>query len=90
VANVETKTIEMVGPRSALTPCILDDDPEQLSLLSKMISEMGYESLLTDDPEEAVRLVQSSSPRNIRSNRLWKRYGGAPRIFCQSRWIACA
>src|ERR1700719_2167778 len=31
--------------------------------------------------------TQSSSPRNIRSNRLWKRYGGAPRIFCQSRWL---
>jgi CheY-like chemotaxis protein len=65
VANVETKTIEVVGPRSALTPCILDDDPEQLSLLSKMISEMGYESLLTDDPEEAVRLVQSGTCRVI-------------------------
>ena len=65
MANVETKTIEVVGPRSALTPCILDDDPEQLSLLSKMISEMGYESLLTDDPEEAVRLVQSGTCRVI-------------------------
>ncbi|HXO60565.1 MAG TPA: hypothetical protein VN850_02030 [Candidatus Acidoferrales bacterium] len=41
MANVETKTIHVVGPRSALTPCILDDDPEQLSLLSKMISAMG-------------------------------------------------
>jgi len=59
VGNVESKTIEVVAPRSSLTPCILDDDPEQLSVLSEMISEMGYESLLTDDPEEAVRLVQS-------------------------------
>jgi len=62
---VETRTLEVVGPRSALTQCILDDDPEQLSLLSKMISEMGYESLLTDDPEEAVRLVQSGTCRVI-------------------------
>jgi two-component system, NtrC family, response regulator HydG len=52
-------------PRSSLTPCILDDDPEQLSVLSEMISEIGYESLLTDDPEEAVRLVQSGACRVI-------------------------
>jgi DNA-binding NtrC family response regulator len=62
---VETKTIEVVAPRSSLTPCILDDDPEQLSVLSEMISEMGYESLLTSDPEEAVRLVQSGACRVI-------------------------
>jgi DNA-binding NtrC family response regulator len=30
-----------------------------------MISEIGYESLLTDDPEEAVRLVQSGICRVI-------------------------
>ena len=30
-----------------------------------MISEIGYESLLTDDPEEAVRLVQSGACRVI-------------------------
>jgi DNA-binding NtrC family response regulator len=65
VGNVETKTLEIVAPRSSLTPCILDDDPEQLSLLSEMISEIGYESLLTDNPEEAVRLVQSGACRVI-------------------------
>jgi DNA-binding NtrC family response regulator len=30
-----------------------------------MITEIGYESLLTDDPEEAVRLVQSGACRVI-------------------------
>jgi DNA-binding NtrC family response regulator len=65
VGNVETKTLEIVAPRSSLTPCILDDDPAQLSLLSEMTSEIGYESLLTDDPEEAVRLVQSGACRVI-------------------------
>ena len=65
MGNVETKTLEIVAPRSSLTPCILDDDPEQLSLLSEMISEIGYESLLTNDPEEAVRLVQSGACRVI-------------------------
>jgi CheY-like chemotaxis protein len=56
---VETKTMEVAAPRSSLTPSILDDDPEQLRVLSEMISEIGYESLLTADLEEAVRLVQS-------------------------------
>jgi DNA-binding NtrC family response regulator len=65
VGNVETKTLEIVAPRSSLTPGILDDDPAQLSLLSEMTSEIGYESLLTDDPEEAVRLVQSGACRVI-------------------------
>jgi hypothetical protein len=83
VANVETKTIEVVGPRSALTPCILDDDPEQLSLLSKMISEMGYESLLTDDPEEAVRLVQSGTYREFPRTFICLEY------MLTNFWIAC-
>ena len=65
MGNVEIKTIEVATPRSSLTPCNLDDDPEQLSVLSEMISEIGYESLLTDDPEEAVRLVQSGICRVI-------------------------
>jgi response regulator RpfG family c-di-GMP phosphodiesterase len=65
VGNAETKTMEVAAPRSSLTPCILDDDPEQLSLLSEMISEIGYESLLTADPEEVVRLVLSGICRVI-------------------------
>ena len=44
-----------------LTPCILDDVPEQLRLLSEMISEIGYDALQTSDPEEALRLVQSGA-----------------------------
>ena len=62
---METKTIEGVAPRSSLTPCILDDDRKQLPVFSEMISEIGYESLLTTDPEEAVRLVQSGICRVI-------------------------
>jgi DNA-binding NtrC family response regulator len=59
------KTVEAPTQRRSLTPCILDDDPEQLSLLSEMISEMGYDSLPTSDPEEAVRLVHSGACRLI-------------------------
>ena len=52
-----------LAARSSLTPCILDDDPAQLELLSDMIAGLGYESLPTSDPEEALRLVQSGACR---------------------------
>ena len=57
--------MEAPASRSSLTPCILDDEPEQLNLLSEMISELGYEALPTSDPEEALRLVQSGACRLI-------------------------
>lgn len=65
MGNVETKLAETVATRSSLTPCILDNDPKQLKVLSEMISEIGYDSLPTADPEEAVRLVQSGVCRVI-------------------------
>jgi DNA-binding NtrC family response regulator len=65
VAHVEAKTAAVLAPRGSLTPCILDDDPEQLNLLSEMIYEMGYDALPTSDPEEALRLVQSGACRLI-------------------------
>jgi len=49
-----TKSVEIVTPRSALTPCILDDDPAQLEMLSAVIADMGYEAITTSDPEEAL------------------------------------
>jgi CheY-like chemotaxis protein len=61
VAHVQEITDEVLAPRGSLTPCILDDDPAQLKLYSEMISGMGYESLPTSDPEEALRLVQSGA-----------------------------
>src|ERR1700732_2887723 len=63
--NVETKTIQAAAPPGSLTPCILDDDPEQLSVLSEMFSEIGYQSLLTADPEDAVPLMRSGDCRVI-------------------------
>jgi DNA-binding NtrC family response regulator len=63
MGHVEAKPVEVLALRSSLTPCILDDDPEQLQLLSQMISHMGYEALPTSDPEEALRLVQSGACR---------------------------
>jgi DNA-binding NtrC family response regulator len=60
VGHAYTKTVEIVAAKNALTPCILGDDPVQLESLSAMVGELGYESILTSDPEEAL---------------LWVRYG---------------
>src|SRR5260221_13457415 len=60
-----TKSVEIVTPRSALTPCILDDDPAQLEMLSAVIADMGYEAITTSDPEEALRLVKNGQCRLV-------------------------
>jgi DNA-binding NtrC family response regulator len=57
VAHPAQKTIEISSLRKSLTPCILDDDPAQLEMLSAIIGEMGYEAVATPDPEEALSLV---------------------------------
>jgi DNA-binding NtrC family response regulator len=63
VALATSKTIEIVTPKSSLTPCILDDDPGQLEMLTAVIADMGYEAVPTSDPEEALKLVRSGHCR---------------------------
>jgi DNA-binding NtrC family response regulator len=58
MAYVSPQTAELVTPRKSLTPCILDDDPAQLDVLSAVIADMGYEAIPTLDPKEALRLVK--------------------------------
>jgi DNA-binding NtrC family response regulator len=41
-----------------LTPCILDDDPAQLEMLSAVVRTMGYEAISTADTDEALRLIK--------------------------------
>jgi DNA-binding NtrC family response regulator len=65
VAHAQTKTLEILAPRTSLTPCILDDDPEQLDLLSSRVRDMGYEPVPTAEPEEALRLVKSGRCRLV-------------------------
>src|SRR6267143_4610090 len=56
VGLASTKTVEIVAPKSSLTPCILDDDPAQLEMLSAVIADTGgYEAIPTSDPEEALK-----------------------------------
>lgn len=53
-----SKTAEFVAPRTSLTPCVLDDDPAQLDMLSELIAHLGYETVPTSDPEEALQLIR--------------------------------
>ena len=58
VAHAYPKPAEPVAAKTSLIPCILDDDPAQLEMLSALIADMGYEPIPTSDAEEALRLVQ--------------------------------
>jgi len=53
-----TKTTELITPRKSFVPCILDDDPAQLDMLSSVIADIGYEAITTADPEEALKLIK--------------------------------
>jgi DNA-binding NtrC family response regulator len=65
MTHASSKAAEIVAPKTSLTPCILDDDPAQLELLSAVIVEMGYEPIPTHDPEEALRLVKHGRCRLV-------------------------
>ena len=65
MTHASSKAAEIVVPKKSLTPCILDDDPAQLELLSAVIVEMGYAPIPTHDPEEALRLVNDGRCRVV-------------------------
>src|SRR3989440_4245348 len=65
VGLASSRTAEIVAPKSSLTPCILDDDPAQLEMLSAVIADLGYEAVPTSNPEEALKLVKSGRCRIV-------------------------
>jgi DNA-binding NtrC family response regulator len=65
MAHATTRTLELISPRPVLTPCILDDDPSQLAVLSEQVASVGFEAIATSDPEEALQLVRSGRSRLI-------------------------
>ena len=65
VAHAYSKSVEIATLKTSLTPCILDDDPAQLDVLSAQIGDMGYEAIPTADPEEALRLVRAGRCRLV-------------------------
>jgi DNA-binding NtrC family response regulator len=65
VAHASTKTVELLTPRTALTPCILDDDAGQLEMLAAVVADLGYEAVPTSDCEEALKLVKRGRCRLV-------------------------
>src|SRR5438105_6416475 len=65
MAQASVRTLELISPRAALTPCILDDDPAQLELMRELVASAGFEAVATADPEEALQLVRSGRSRLI-------------------------
>jgi two-component system response regulator HydG len=63
VGHARSKAGELGAPRTSLTPCVLDDDHTELDLVSALIQDMGYQSITTSDPEEALGLVRSGRCR---------------------------
>ena len=57
MAQAYSRTVEISSPKSSLTPCLLEDDPVQLDGLSSLVTELGYDSVSTSDPEEALKAV---------------------------------
>src|SRR5881227_3469675 len=48
----------LIAPKTSLMPCILDDDPGQLEMLTSLVASMGYEAIPTADPEQALKLIK--------------------------------
>jgi CheY-like chemotaxis protein len=45
--------------------CILDDEPSLVEMLQEMISDFGYHSFGTTDPQEALRQVSNGRCRLV-------------------------
>ena len=60
-----TKPVEIAAQKSSLTPCVPDDDPAQLEMLSAVIAGMGYEAISTSNPGEALKLVERGQCRLV-------------------------
>src|SRR3984957_2007879 len=65
MAYATYKTVAVSSPQSSLTPCIFDDDPAERDLLARLITNMGYEPVLTPDAEEALRLIRMGRCRVV-------------------------
>ena len=65
MADTQGKVAEIAAAKTSLVPCILDDDPGQLELLSAQVTDVGYQSVCTSDPEEALLLVRTGRCRLV-------------------------
>lgn len=65
MAHTSPSIAEFPQQKTSLTPCILDDDPAQLEMLTALVEFVGYEAIPTAEPEQALRLVRSGRCRLV-------------------------
>ena len=63
MAQVLTKLAHAPSAKGSITPCLLDDDLEELGALAAAIDDLGYGSIRTSDPDEALKCVRSGQSR---------------------------
>ena len=65
MTQVLSKTAEAPSGKGTVTPCVLDDDPAQLDTLAALIEDLGYGSIRTSDPDEALKCVKYGRSRLV-------------------------
>ena len=63
VTQVLTNTIETSSAKNLVTPCILDEDPDQRDALGALIEDLGYGSIKTSDHDEALKCIRDGRSR---------------------------
>jgi DNA-binding NtrC family response regulator len=57
------KTVDAAPKNGIVTPCILDDDPDQRDALGALVGDLGYDSIRTSDPDEALKCIRDGRSR---------------------------
>ena len=64
-AHVSTKAVEILAPRTSLTPCILDDDAGQLEMLSGLVTEAKPDWQIADLRRAVDHIRACFGPRRL-------------------------
>ena len=60
-----TRDAPAIVPRETLTVCIVDDEASMLEMLQTAVEHMGFETLATTKPEEALEHIRTSRCRVV-------------------------
>ena len=63
MAHVLSNTKETSTTKNLVTPCILDEDPDQRDELGALIEDLGYASVKTSDRDEALQCIRDGRSR---------------------------
>ena len=68
VSTTTTKDPSVSVPRETLTVCILDDEPSVLDMVQATVEGLGYATVATTDPHEALEHVRAGRCRVVLSD----------------------